>query len=208
LRADSKNLTPPSALSYGIAYLWWAVMIAASTLVAFLARDLYQMAMVLTSWHRYTVHFVNQALTLAILLSLLAAVILLEAYFRHGVEKGNLAGRVWRAASGIFIALAVIEGLRLLIEISAGAVNLVSVLYFVLAVLGGWGSRRQTQRLAGKPVTPIVFADAGKLTRTGWLGDRPAAWRRCAAALSADQVPAQPLRRGTGAGQRAARPAR
>lgn len=145
-------------------------MIAASTLVAFLARDLYQMAMVLTSWHRYTVHFVNQALTLAILLSLLAAVILLEAYFRHGVEKGNLAGRVWRAASGIFIALAVIEGLRLLIEISAGAVNLVSVLYFVLAVLGGWGSRRQTQRLAGKPVTPIVFADAGKLTRTGWLG--------------------------------------
>lgn len=169
MRADSKNLTPPSVLTFGLAYVWWFVLIAASTVAAFFARDLYQMAMVLTPWNRYVVHFVNQAMTLALILSLLAVVIVLEAYLRHGAERGDLVVRVWRVASTILVALALIFGLRLLVETIAGAVNMTSVLIFVTAAVGGWSSRRQAHALAGRPAAPIALTNAGRLTYVGWL---------------------------------------
>ncbi len=127
------------------------------------------MALALMPWNRYTVHAINQFLTVILALPVLAAVIALESYLRNGANKGILAERVWRAASVILAVLAVIHGLRLLIEIALGAVNLVTLLLLGVMAGGSWGSRRQAQRLSGKPVAPLVFVEAGKFTRMGWL---------------------------------------
>jgi hypothetical protein len=143
--------------------------VLASLLIMLAGRDLYQMALVVTSWNRYTVHAINQILTVVLAFPVVIAIIALESYFRQGANKGILVERVWRAASVFLAVLAVIHGLRLVIEVVLGAVNLITLLLFGVTAAGSLGSRRQAQRLAGKQISPLVFVQAGRFTRLGWL---------------------------------------
>ena len=122
----------PSLRDYIAAYVLWFLTIAVSLLVALAIRDLYQMAMVLTTWHRYTVHAVNQFATLGLILLLVGVVVAVEGYYRHGVQKGQLTYRFWRVLAVLSAVLAVTQGLRLVLEAIASSVNLISVLIFAV----------------------------------------------------------------------------
>lgn len=170
MRTDLEPARPsPTPLTYVVAYTWWFIFACVSVVIMLAARDLYQMALVLSSWDRYVVHAINQFLTVFLAFPVVIAVIVLESYFRNGANRGILAARVWRAASVFLAAMAVIHGLRLVIEVTLGGVNLVTLLLFAASVLGSWGSRRQAQRLEGSAPPPLVFVEAGKFTQLGWL---------------------------------------
>ena len=152
---------------YVTAYLLWFFTIAASLLVALAMRDLYQMAMVLTTWHRYTVHAINLFATLGLLLALVVIVVAVEGYFRYGAQKGQLTYRFWRVFAIVSVTLAVVQGLRLVLETVASNVNPISVLVFVVVLGIAWGARRSAQRASPRRSKPPAAKPAGNLNRSG-----------------------------------------
>lgn len=136
----------PSLAGYGAVYALWFLIIGASLLVALAIRDLYQMAMVLTTWHRYTVHAINQFATLGLILALVVVVVAVEGYYRNGLKKGQLTYRFWRVFTVMSAILAAVLGLRIALEAVAYNVNPTSVLTFVIVVGIAWGARRAAER--------------------------------------------------------------
>lgn len=144
----------PSLRDYIATYVLWFFTIAVSLLLALAIRDLIQMAMVMTTWHRYTVHAVNQFSTIALILVLVAVVAGVEGYYRHGVKKGQLRYRFWRVATVLCVVFAVTFALRLVLEAIASSVNLKSALVFAIASGAAWGAWWAARRVAPKRYQP------------------------------------------------------
>lgn len=78
------------ALVYGLAYLLWAVTALLGALNVAVIRDTYQKALLLTSWHRYTLNAIDKFATVFLALALIALLIFWEHYYRTGVQQGRL----------------------------------------------------------------------------------------------------------------------
>lgn len=156
----------PSLAGYGAVYALWLLIIVASLLVILAIRDLYQMAMVLTTWHRYTVHAVNQFATLGLILILVVVVVAVEGYFRNGLKKGQLTYRFWYVFAIISATLAAVLGIRVALEALASNVNPISVLGFVLVAGIAWGARRAAARVSPRRHKPQAVKPSGDLNRS------------------------------------------
>ncbi len=80
-------------LVYGLAYLLWAVTTALGILDAVVIRNTYQLALAMTSWHRYTLNAVDKVATVLLALVLVIMLIFWEYYYRTGVQRSKLLER-------------------------------------------------------------------------------------------------------------------
>lgn len=134
-RNSGQEFAQPPVSAYILAYGLWFFTFLVGLLVAFAVRDLYQMAMVFTTWDRYAVHLFNQFGVVALAVALIALVVASEAYYRHGVPKRNVFTRFARVLGLLALILTSVQTLRLALEVIAGAVNLISVLILVVVLL-------------------------------------------------------------------------
>jgi len=138
----------------------WFFTFLVGLLVAFAVRDLYQMAMVFTTWDRYVVHLFNQFGVVALVIALTVLVVATEAYYRNGVPRQQLWPRFARTIGLLALIVAVAQTARLALEVVAGAVNLISVLILaVMLLVYGW-----TRTAAGRPGSATADAPASWLT--------------------------------------------
>ena len=133
-RAGQEIVDPPVS-SYLGAYGLWLVTFLAGLLVAYLVRDVYQMAVVFTPWDRYVVHLFGQISVVILVVLLLILLVTTEAYYRNGVPRHQVGVRFARVMGILALILAAAQGFRLVLEMVAGSVNLVSVLIFGIALL-------------------------------------------------------------------------
>ena len=133
-RAGQEIVNPPASAYLG-AYGLWLVTFLAGLLVAYLVRDVYQMAVVFTPWDRYVVHLFGQISVVILVVLLLILLVATEAYYRNGVPRRQVGIRFARVMGILALVLAAAQGFRLLLEIVARSVNLVSVLIFAIALL-------------------------------------------------------------------------
>ncbi|MCS7222814.1 MAG: hypothetical protein RML36_14940 [Anaerolineae bacterium] len=80
-------------LIYGLAYLLWAVTALLGALGVAVIRDTYQRALLLTSWHRYTLNAIDKFATVFLALALVVLLIFWEHHYRTGVQRGQLLQR-------------------------------------------------------------------------------------------------------------------
>ena len=123
-------------------------------LVAYLVRDVYQMAVVFTTWDRYVVHLFGQISVVILVVLLLILLVATEAYYRHGVPRHQVWVRFARVMGILALVMATAQGFRLALEVIAGSVNLVSVLIFVSALLVYAGAAGVTGRAARATAGP------------------------------------------------------
>lgn len=129
----------PSWRVYLLAYALWLLTFLLGLVVAFFARDLSQMAMLFTPWDRYLVHLVNQVSVVVLVILLVILVVVTEAYYRNGVAQRELWIRFARVLGALALILAAVQTFRLVLELSVGAVNLITFLLLVFALLtSGW----------------------------------------------------------------------
>ncbi|GIK72349.1 MAG: hypothetical protein BroJett021_13370 [Chloroflexota bacterium] len=145
-RNPGQEFAQPPVSAYILAYGLWLFTFLVGLLVAFAVRDLYQMAMVFTTWDRYAVHLFNQFGVVALVVALTALVVATEAYYRHGVPKRNVFTRFARVLGLLALILATTQTLRLALEVIAGAVNLISVLILIIVLLVYAWTRTVLQR--------------------------------------------------------------
>lgn len=145
-RKTGQEFIDPPVSAYVAAYGLWLFTFLVGLLVAFVVRDLSQMAMLFTTWDRYAVHLVNQVGVVVLVVLLLVLLVTTEAYYRNGVPRGQLFLRFARAVGILALILAAAQALRLALEVVAGSVNLISVLILVAVLLVyGW-TRTVVQR--------------------------------------------------------------
>ena len=167
-----QELGNPPISSYLGAYALWLVTFIAGLLVAYLVRDVYQMAVVFTSWDRYVVHLFGQFSVVILVVLLLILLVTTEAYYRHGASRHQVGVRFARVMGILALILAAAQGFRLLLEMVAGSVNLVSVLVFGLALLVYAGAASVTGRAARttKPrAAPETAQDASRQRLWAWV---------------------------------------
>ncbi|HAJ37162.1 MAG TPA: hypothetical protein DCL15_15930 [Chloroflexi bacterium] len=139
-RNPGQEFAQPPVSAYILAYGLWFFTFLVGLLVAFAVRDLSQMAMLFTTWDRYVVHLVNQVSVVVLVVLLLILLVVTEAYYRAGVPRRQLWPRFARMLGLLALIIAVTQVARLALEVVAGAVNLISVLILVVALLVyGWG---------------------------------------------------------------------
>ena len=137
-RPDS---TSPPIYAYLLAYGLCLLLFAAGVGLAFLLRDLLQMAMLFTPWDRYVVHVANQASVVLLVVLLVALLVLSEAWLRNGVRRRQLLPRFARILGTLALILAAAQLLRLGLELLAGSLNLFSLLALAAGLLLYSGSR-------------------------------------------------------------------
>ena len=135
LSQRSLGSTPPPLYAYLLAYGLCLVIFAAGVGLAFLLRDLLQMAMLFTPWDRYLVHVVNQASVVLLVVLLVALLVLSEAWLRGGVRRRQLLPRFARILGLLALILAAAQLLRLGLELLAGSLNLFSLLALAAGLL-------------------------------------------------------------------------
>lgn len=139
-RNQRQPLVNPPVHVYLAVYGLWFFTFLVGLVVAFVLRDVVQMAMLFTTWDRYVVHLVNQVSVVALVVLLLVLLVASEAYYRNGAPRRQVWSRFARVISLLALILAVTQSVRLALEIVAGAVNLISVLILIIALLVyGWG---------------------------------------------------------------------
>lgn len=163
-----QELVHPPAGAYVGAYALWLFTFLVGLLVAYLVRDVYQMAVVFTSWDRYVVHLLGQFSVVVLVILLLILLVSTEAYYRNGVPRRQVGARFARVMGILALVLAAAQGFRLVLEVAAGSVNLVSVLIFAAALLVYAGARSAAPRPAGK----AGAADAGAAASRRRLWER------------------------------------
>ena len=133
----------------------WFLTFLVGLMVAFAVRDVFQMAMVFTPLDRYAVHLFNQISVVVLVVLLLVLLVVTEAYYRNGVPRHQVAVRFARVMGILALILAAAQGVRLVLEVVAGSVNLLSVsdpgrclaIYAgARAVVGAKATGRQTGR--------------------------------------------------------------
>jgi len=102
-------------LTYVLVYLLWLVTAALGVLSAVWVHGTLQLALVTTSWHRYSLNAVDKFSMFFLGLLLLGMFIFSEYYYRTGARKGKLLSRF-----GLFTAvelgiLLVMYGIRLVL---------------------------------------------------------------------------------------------
>ena len=147
-RNPGQEFVQPPVSAYIAAYGLWFFTFLVGLLVAFVVRDLYQMAMVFTTLDRYAVHLFNQFGVVALVIALTVLVVATEAYYRHGVPRRAVFARFARVLGILALILAVAQTLRLALEVVAGAVNLISVLILVIVLIVYVWTRTVVQRRA------------------------------------------------------------
>ncbi len=172
-------------VSYGTAYLLWAVTIAGSLLLAVVMRATYHFALEQTAWDRYSLSAIERFATLFLGMILVVLFIFTEHFYRTAVEKERLWERFIRVSAiglGIYAA---IGSIRVAMEWSVGVFEWISFLLVVVAVTGtallDWLARwlRQRQRAQtlamplphqhrANPVLAIVYGGMAALG-TLWL---------------------------------------
>ena len=174
--AGQEFVNPP-VRSYLGAYGLWFFTFLVSLLVAYVVRDVYQMAVVFTTWDRYAVHLFSQISVVILVVLLLILLVATEAYYRNGVQRQQVWVRFARVLSILALVLAGAQAFRLALEVLAGSVNLISVLILVTALLVYAGVRGVVQRGGRR-------AKAGPDTsaNTGADTSRQRLWERVAAA--------------------------
>jgi hypothetical protein len=175
-RAGEDFVNPPVS-SYLGAYGLWLVTFFVGLLVAYFVRDVYQMAMVFTTFDRYAVHLFGQFSVVILVLLLLILLVSTEAYYRHGVPRHQVGARFARVMAILALVLAAAQGFRLVLEVLAGAVNLISVLIFAAALLvyalarsAAAPALRKVKRgtAAGAPATPAPPPAASAARQRLW----------------------------------------
>lgn len=141
LSQRSPGSTPPPIYAYLLAYGLCLVIFVAGVGLAFLLRDLLQMAMLFTPWDRYLVHVVNQASVVLLVVLLVALLVLSEAWLRGGVRRRQLLPRFAHILGLLALILAAAQLLRLGLELLAGSLNLFSLLALAAGLLLYSGSR-------------------------------------------------------------------
>jgi hypothetical protein len=150
-------------------YGLWFLTFLVGLLVAFAVRDLYQMAMVFTTWDRYAVHLFNQFGVVALVIALTVLVAASEAYYRHGVPRRTVFARFARVLGILALILAATQTLRLALEVVAGAVNLISVLILVVVLLVYAWTRTVLQRHVKSPSDVQRQATLARVIRAATL---------------------------------------
>ncbi len=169
-RAGQEFVHQPASAYIG-AYGLWMVTFLVGLLVAYLVRDVYQMAMVFTAWDRYLVHLLGQFSVVVLVILLLILLVSTEAYYRNGVPRRQTGARFARVMGILALVVAAAQGFRLVLEVVAGSVNLISVLVLGAALLVYAGARGVGPRPAGK----ASAADTGAEASRRRLGERLAA---------------------------------
>lgn len=138
-RSSGQELVNPPVRAYVAAYGLWSLTFLVGLVVAFAVRDVFQMAMVFTPLDRYAVHLFNQISVVVIVVLLLALLVVTEAYYRNGVPRRQVAVRFARVMGILALILAAAQAVRLVLEVFAGSVNLLSVLILAgaIAIYGG-----------------------------------------------------------------------
>lgn len=145
---------------YLAVYGLWLFTFLVGLVVAFVLRDVVQMAMLFTTWDRYVVHLVNQVSVVVLVVLLLVLLVATEAYYRNGAPRRQVWSRFARVISLLALILAATQSVRLALEIVAGAVNLISVLILVIALLVyGWA-----RAVAVRRETTAIDAPARRLS--------------------------------------------
>ena len=150
-RNAGQGLVKPPVRAYVAAYGLWSLTFLVGLIVAFALRDVFQMAMVFTTLDRYAVHLFNQSSVVLLVVLLLVLLVVTEAYYRNGVPHRQLGRRFARVAGLLALVLAGVQGVRLVLEINAGAINLLSVLILVATLLVYGGARVVVQRSTQGP---------------------------------------------------------
>lgn len=75
---------------YVLAYLLWALSVAAAITVLLSSRSALMIALGVTPWDRYFEHAINQFGFLFLAIFGLAIIVFTEHFYRTGVEKGRL----------------------------------------------------------------------------------------------------------------------
>ncbi len=194
-RAGQEIANPPVS-SYLGAYGLWFITFFAGLLVAYLVRDVYQMAVVFTTLDRYAVHLFGQLSVVILVVLLLILLVTTEAYYRHGVPRRQAGVRFARVMGILALVLAAAQGFRLVLEVVAGSVNLVSVLIFGLAlVCSTWRGQRDGSCRVHQEGTGRSGDGARRLPTeaVGVGGDRSHPHKRGSSDQPADQVSHQCL---------------
>ena len=145
-RSSGHELVNPPVRAYVAAYGLWSLTFLVGLVVAFALRDVLQMAMVFTTLDRYAVHLFNQISVVVLVVLLLVLLVSTEAYYRSGVARRQVGVRFARVMGILALILAAVQSVRLLLEVSAGAVNLLSVLILVVILLVYAGARAGVRR--------------------------------------------------------------
>ncbi|MFO7634720.1 MAG: glycosyltransferase family 39 protein, partial [Caldilinea sp.] len=156
-RNSGQEFVNPPVRAYIAAYGLWFFTFLVGLLVAFAVRDLYQMAMVFTTWDRYAVHVFNQVGVVVLVVLLLILLVVTEAYYRNGVPRGKVFARFARVIGILALILAAAQILRLTLEGIAGSVNLISVLILAVVLLVYVWARTVVQRRA-QPAAAVTDA--------------------------------------------------
>jgi hypothetical protein len=132
-----------------LAYLLWAVSVAAAIAILLLTRTSIIIALGVTPWDRYVEHALNQFGFLFLAIFSLAVVVFIEHYYRTAVEQGKLFLRFFLVSFWEVLWLALIQLAALLsavmldlftptmTQIVGSAILLCAILY--------WAYRRASQ---------------------------------------------------------------
>ncbi|MFZ1770971.1 MAG: hypothetical protein WAU00_17320, partial [Caldilinea sp.] len=161
-RNTGQEFVDPPVSAYVAAYGLWFFTFLVGLLVAFAVRDLSQMAMLFTTWDRYAVHLFNQVGVVVLVVLLLVLLVTTEAYYRNGVPRGQLFLRFARVVGILALILAAAQALRLVLEVVAGSVNLISVLILAAVLMVYVWTRTVVQRRT-QPATGAAQTRAQRL---------------------------------------------
>ena len=162
-RSSGPDLVNPPVRAYIAAYGLWFLTFLVGLIVALAVRDVFQMAMVFTPLDRYGVHLFNQIAVVVLVVLLLVLVVAIEAYYRNGVPRRQVGVRFARVIGILALILAAAQGVRLVLEVLAGSVNLLSVLILAIALTVYGGAREVAKRHA----QPVAASPAQRGARQG-----------------------------------------
>jgi len=141
---------------YVLAYLLWAISVAAAITVLLSARSSLIIGFGVTKWDRYVEHAINQFGFLFLAIFGLAIIVFTEHFYRTGVEKGRLFMRFFLVSFWELLILTLVHVAALIGIVQTAALigmaqpNLSS--YYILLVgevvlcaLFFWLYRRTTQ---------------------------------------------------------------
>lgn len=94
---------------YVLAYVLWAVSVAAAITILLSSRSSLMIALGVTQWDRYFEHAINQFGFLFLAIFGLAVIVFTEHFYRTGVEKGKLFSRFFLMSFWELLVLTVVQ---------------------------------------------------------------------------------------------------